>query len=121
VFLYYVALDWQIALLQAPVSLALLWLADRVALRPFVESLTAFLAAFLGGWAVQLLGHFVFEGKRPALADNVLQIFNAPLFLTAEVASKLGFRADLQNSAKTLDVDAKLASAAGNTHARSLS
>jgi uncharacterized membrane protein YGL010W len=50
-----------------------------------------FLAAFLGGWAIQLLGHAL-EGKRPALADNLLQIFNAPLFLTVEVLLLLGYR-----------------------------
>ena len=54
-----------------------------------------FLATFLGGWAVQLVGH-VIEGRRPALTDNLLQVFNAPLFLTAEVLWFLGFRQDLR-------------------------
>src|SRR5262249_51207859 len=84
VLLYYLSLDWWVALLQAPFSLALLGLADRVALWPFAQSLAVFAAAFVGGWAVQLLGHG-FEGRRPALADNRLQIFNGPLFLTVEV------------------------------------
>jgi uncharacterized membrane protein YGL010W len=83
---------------QAPFTLALLWLADRVALWPFLDSLRVFLAAFFGGWLIQLIGH-AFEGKRPALADNVLQIFNAPLFLTAEVALLLGCRQDLRRAA----------------------
>ncbi len=98
VFLYYLVLDWKVALGQAPFTLFLLWLADRVALWPFAESGLVFLAAFLGGWAVQLLGH-AFEGKRPALADNLLQIFNAPLFLTVEVAFLLGWRVDLRGAA----------------------
>jgi uncharacterized membrane protein YGL010W len=95
VFLYYLRLDWRVALAQAPFTLALLWLADRVALWPFGQSLAVFLAAFVGGWVIQLLGHAI-EGRRPALADNVLQIFNAPLFLTAEVAFLLGLRQDLR-------------------------
>jgi uncharacterized membrane protein YGL010W len=95
VFLYYLRLDWPVALLQAPFTLALLWLADRVALLPFRESLSVLLATFLGGWTVQLLGHAI-EGKRPALADNLLQVFNAPLFLTTEVLWSLGFRHDLR-------------------------
>ena len=37
VFLYYLCLDWTVALAQAPVTLALLWLADRVAVWPFAE------------------------------------------------------------------------------------
>jgi uncharacterized membrane protein YGL010W len=94
-FLYYLCLDWQIALWQAPFTLTLLWLADRVALWTFRDSLLIFLAAFALGWTVQLLGH-AFEGKRPALADNILQIFNAPLFLTVEVILLLGYRSDLR-------------------------
>jgi len=95
VFLYYLRLDWKIALAQAPVSVALLWLSDWVAQRPFAESLVVFLATFVGGWIIQLVGHAI-EGRRPALADNLLQIFNAPLFLTVEVALLLGLREDLR-------------------------
>jgi uncharacterized membrane protein YGL010W len=98
VFLYYLSLDWHVALLQVPFSLALLVLADRVAVWPFAESLAVFAATFLGGWAVQLLGHGI-EGRRPALADNLLQIFNAPLFLTVEVLLLLGFRPELRAAA----------------------
>jgi uncharacterized membrane protein YGL010W len=93
VFLYYLVLDWKIALLQAPFTHFLLWLADRVAVWPFQESLAVFLAAFVGGWIIQLVGHAM-EGRRPALADNILQIFNAPLFLTVEVVNALSGRAN---------------------------
>ncbi len=86
VFLYYLVLDWKIALLQAPFTLTLLWLADWIAVWPFQESVLIFLGAFMGGWIIQLIGHAM-EGRRPALADNILQIFNAPLFLTVEVVS----------------------------------
>ena len=91
VLIYYLALDWKLALLQAPVTLGILWLADQVSLLPFPTSVEIFVATFVGGWIIQLLGH-VFEGKRPALADNILQVFNAPLFLTAEVLYLLGWR-----------------------------
>jgi uncharacterized membrane protein YGL010W len=97
VAIYYLVLDWKVALLQAPFSLSLLWLADRVALWPFPESLAVFLAAFVGGWVVQLVGHY-FEGRRPALTDNLLQIFNAPLFLTTEVMFLLGFGRELRDA-----------------------
>ena len=97
VFIYFLRLDWQITLLQAPFTITLLVLADRVALWPWPQSLTVFLATFIGGWIIQLVGH-VFEGKRPALADNILQLFNAPVFLTTEVVVLLGFRADLRRA-----------------------
>jgi uncharacterized membrane protein YGL010W len=91
VFVYYLVLDWRIALCQAPFSLLLLWLADWVARLPLAESLTIFALTFVGGWVIQLVGH-AFEGRRPALFDNLLQVFNAPLFLTGEVMERLGIR-----------------------------
>jgi uncharacterized membrane protein YGL010W len=94
VLIYYVRLDWSIALFQAPFTLLLLLLADRAAVLPPKLSVGVFLTAFIAGWVIQLVGH-AFEGRRPALADNILQIFNAPLFLTVEVLSQLGFRRDL--------------------------
>jgi uncharacterized membrane protein YGL010W len=94
VCVYYLKLDWSIALIQLPFTLLLLWLADRTAVLPFRISFMVFLATFVAGWAIQLLGHAI-EGKRPALADNLLQVFNATLFLTVEVLAVLGFRKDL--------------------------
>jgi uncharacterized membrane protein YGL010W len=91
VFVYYLILDWRIALCQAPFSLLLLWLADWAARMPFTQSLIIFALTFVGGWLVQLLGHG-FEGRRPALFDNILQVFNAPLFLTVEAMEHFGSR-----------------------------
>jgi uncharacterized membrane protein YGL010W len=105
VFLYYLSLDWFIALVQAPFTVALLWLAEWAALRPFTESVLIFLAAFVGGWIIQLIGHAL-EGCRPALADNLLQIFNAPLFLTVETLHFLGIR----KGAYTLSVQGRTTS-----------
>src|SRR5262249_61625926 len=65
IFLYYLCLDWKVALCQAPFSLALLWLPDRGALLSFSESLLVVLATFLCGWAIQLIGHCL-PGERPA-------------------------------------------------------
>jgi uncharacterized membrane protein YGL010W len=46
---------------------------------------------FVGGWALQLWGH-VYEGRKPALVDNLFQIFVAPIFLAAEVFFALGYK-----------------------------
>jgi len=59
-------------------------------------------AAFAGGWALQLLGHY-YEGKRPALVDNIWQVFVAPLFVMAEVLVKLGWKRDLLSRAEHND------------------
>jgi uncharacterized membrane protein YGL010W len=55
---------------------------------------TAFGALFVGGWIVQLVGH-KFEGRKPALADNLFQIFIAPIFLCAELFFALGYKPKL--------------------------
>jgi uncharacterized membrane protein YGL010W len=49
---------------------------------------------FIGGWVFQLLGH-AFEGKRPALMDNLFQAFIGPMFIMAEFLMVLGLRRDL--------------------------
>ena len=46
-------------------------------------------ACFVVGLALQLAGHF-FEGRRPALTVNAIQIFMAPPFLVAELLFTLG-------------------------------
>jgi uncharacterized membrane protein YGL010W len=71
--LYYLRLDWRIAVAQFPATVPLLVAAEWVARLPFEVSAAVFAAAFVGGWAFQLVGHAI-EGRRPALADNLLQI-----------------------------------------------
>jgi len=52
-------------------------------------------ALFVGGWILQLVGH-AFEGRRPALVDNLFQIFVAPIFLSAEILFALGYKPALR-------------------------
>lgn len=48
-------------------------------------------------WAAQLLGHALFEGRAPALLDNVLSAFVlAPFFVFMEVLFTFGYRPELQ-------------------------
>jgi len=51
------------------------------------------------GWGAQFLGHYAFEGRAPALFDNVMQAFvMAPFFVLLEVLFFCGYRKDLQRS-----------------------
>lgn len=43
------------------------------------------------GWVTQFVGHGVFEGRRPALTDNIFQVFIAPLFVMLEFLFFLGY------------------------------
>lgn len=94
VLIYYFRLDWAIAIIQLPFTLTLLWLSDWVARQSMGLSATVFFACFVLGWIIQLVGHAI-EGRRPALADNILQVFNAPLFLAVEALALAGYRKDL--------------------------
>ncbi len=99
---YYLALDAAIALALAVVAAALLWAAQLTAGLGYTTGWMVFAAAFAGGWALQLLGHY-YEGKRPALVDNIWQLFVAPLFLMLEVFAILGWKRDLLRRAQQRD------------------
>lgn len=48
-------------------------------------------------WIAQFIGHGAFEGRAPALLDNLVQaIFLAPMFVWLELLFKLGYRPELQ-------------------------
>ncbi|CAI4039258.1 hypothetical protein SMKI_07G2390 [Saccharomyces mikatae IFO 1815] len=52
---------------------------------------------FVIGWIFQFIGHGVFEKKRPALIDNVVQsLVLAPYFIMFEFLFKLGFMPQLK-------------------------
>ncbi len=74
----------------------------KVAEQPQAVIWTVAGVGFAAGWAIQLVGHF-FEGRRPALTVNILQIFMAPAYLIAELLFRAGFEralaADLQSRA----------------------
>lgn len=92
VLAYYFVLDAALALALTTVTVLLLVAAHQVAsLQPTTVGWTVFVACFTGGWILQIVGH-VFEGRRPALADNIWQIFVAPIFLMAEVFFALGLK-----------------------------
>ena len=63
----------------------------------------AFIALFVGGWALQFVGHH-YEGKRPALLDNIFQGFIGPMFLVAESLVVMGQRSDLADAMGEGDV-----------------
>ena len=48
------------------------------------------------GWGTQFLGHAVFEKRRPALFDNLLQVFIAPFFVMLEILFLFGYKKEVQ-------------------------
>lgn len=50
---------------------------------------------FVGGWALQFLGHY-FEGRKPAFLDDLRGLLDGPLFLVAEAAFAVGLSPELR-------------------------
>ena len=94
VLVYYFVLDVPLALAMFVVTCALVWGGQQIADLGAVQGWIWFAILFVGGWILQLVGH-VFEGRKPALADNLFQIFVAPIFLAAEVFFALGYKPHL--------------------------
>jgi uncharacterized membrane protein YGL010W len=61
---------------------------------------------FVGGWALQFLGH-KFEGKKPAFLDDLASLLIGPLFIATEVLFALG---------KATELQAEIERVAGPTH-----
>ncbi|KAI4189535.1 MAG: hypothetical protein L6R41_001389 [Letrouitia leprolyta] len=56
------------------------------------------LGLHLTSWIAQFIGHGVFEGRAPALMDNLVQAFLlAPFFVWMEILFRLGYRPELRN------------------------
>ena len=91
----WIALDVTIGLAMAVVMLPLLLIAEWVAGFGSATAWIVFAVFFVGGWIFQLVGH-VWEGRRPALADNLFQAFIGPMFIMAEALMALGLKQDLK-------------------------
>jgi len=94
VLVYYFLLDLPLALAMLLITGILVWAGERIAGQGTAQGWVWFGVLFVGGWILQLVGHG-FEGRKPALADNLLQIFVAPIFLCAELFFALGYKAKL--------------------------
>jgi len=92
----WVLLDWSIGLAMLVVMVPMLLIADWIGANfPVGASWLIFVTFFAVGWAFQLVGHH-FEGRRPALVDNLFQAFIGPMFIMAETLLALGLRRDLK-------------------------
>src|SRR5271156_6832671 len=113
---YYLILDFPLGLAMGAVFALMLCGAEPLSRAPLLASLGWFLILFVGGWALQLWGH-AYEGRKPALVDNLFQIFVAPIFLAAEVFFALGYKPppheNVQRRAMEMRAQAGLPQASG--------
>lgn len=89
---------WDVGLGLAIVAAAipLLFIAGAIAGRVSVAWLWIIsVTLFVLGWAMQIVGHQVFEGKKPTALNNPVQMLISPMYLFAELFIALGLRPDL--------------------------
>ncbi len=97
VLLYYLVLDFTFGVVLTVVFTVLLVTANQL----FDQLGTPLAYMVFGGvfavsWVAQILGHKVWEHRKPALADNVFQVLVAPLFVAAEIMFALGLKKELK-------------------------
>ncbi len=97
ILVWYLMLDFGLGAGMVAVFTVLMVTAIQLntVVSPGTSALIA-LGVFVGSWIFQLLGHGVWEKRRPALADNFTQVFIAPMFLLAETLFAMGLRKDLE-------------------------
>jgi uncharacterized membrane protein YGL010W len=120
---YYRALDPTYGTAMGAVLGATCGIGTAIAALPMPLWAGATAGLFVGGWALQFLGHY-FEGRKPAFLDDIKGLLDGPLFLVAEVAFALGrskeLRAEVERRAgptrwgKIAAVDLAPATAAAN-------
>lgn len=114
VVLYYFFLDVPLALAMLVVTGILVWAGQQIAQLGTMQGWIWFAVLFVGGWILQLVGH-VFEGRKPALADNLFQIFMAPIFLAAEVFFALGYKPRLHENVQNRALQLRRAQSADSS------
>lgn len=80
---------------MALITAVMVYFAQSVAALGVISWLSVSLGIFVGGWALQFVGHH-FEGKKPAFVDDIMGLAIGPLFVLAEVAFEMGLRNKLK-------------------------
>jgi uncharacterized membrane protein YGL010W len=94
---YYLRLDFPLGAAMVVLFTVLLTTALELDARLGAAALPFFAAVFALSWAAQIVGHRFFEGRKPALLDDLWQVFVAPIFVMAEWAFALGLRRKLRD------------------------
>jgi uncharacterized membrane protein YGL010W len=100
--LLWMAWDVGLGLGIAVASVPLLWIASAIAANVGLTWMWIIaVSLFVLGWCLQIVGHQMFEGKRPTALNNPVQSLIAPMYMVAKLYIALGFRADLATIVQT--------------------
>ena len=93
---YYLMLDMPFGVAMVVLFTVLYTTAWQARLALAGDAWMLFTAVFVASWIAQFIGHAAFEHRKPALLDNLLQVFVAPIFVMAEWAFAIGLRKQLE-------------------------
>jgi uncharacterized membrane protein YGL010W len=109
---------WDVAIGLAIVVTAISLLYAAAAIAAHVSVAWVWIIAvglFVLGWALQIVGHQVFERRQPTLLNNPVQMLISPMYIFAKLFIALGFRPDLaavlQKSSQPVSLGASSGSA----------
>jgi len=96
VVIFYFALDRRYGALMTFFFSLAAWAGVAIGRQSTGVWLLASAFLFIGGWAIQFVGH-AFEGKKPAFIDDLVGLLIGPLFIVAEAGFSLGMRTELRD------------------------
>nr|WP_225024866.1 Mpo1-like protein [Bradyrhizobium septentrionale] len=97
VLIFWLVLDLELGAMILGIVIALLAVTTMILDHPTTVgmwSLTAVLTVI--GVSSLIIGHLVFERRRPAMVDNPTHLLVGPMFVMAKLVVALGFRPDLR-------------------------
>jgi uncharacterized membrane protein YGL010W len=94
---FYARLDRRYAVAMTLVIGAAVAAGASVAARSTGTWLGVGAGLFVGGWAIQFVGH-AFEGRKPAFVDDLFGLAVGPLFIVAEAGFALGLRTPVREA-----------------------
>lgn len=99
---FYILLEPVVGTILLPVIFGWTAYANHLTSTYSYNANVAAIAVEIVAWAAQFIGHGVYEGRAPALLDNLLQsLVLAPFFVFMEVLFKFGYRPELQKRVET--------------------
>ena len=96
VLIYWLLLDAVVGLAIAGAAALLLFLAASLANHAsLLQTWSMTVTLIVAGLAFQVIGHRVFERRKPSLTDHPAHLLLGPMFVMAKLLIALGFRRDL--------------------------
>lgn len=96
VLIYWLLLDAALGMAILGAAIILLLVAATIVSHASITAVwTLFIVLLIVGVAAQIIGHQVFEGRKPSLVDNPPHLLLGPMFVMAKLFIAFGFRSDL--------------------------